>query len=503
MFFFIVIPALELLLPVALYLFPNMLPSTFATKNQKSEREKKLLRARLNSAEFLSNIHSKYLERMKDDADLATVKQILKKFQRNEVVTPEEIAAIAPYFRDHITLDSLPSSQLNNLCSYMHIPVFGSNAILRERLRQKIKKIRKEDEGIVKTGGIEKLSDGEVRELVQERGMRVNKDLANLRVDLSGWIDLTQTQKIPTSLLLLSRVLMIAAPHSDNPQQAIGDVLKVLPHAVDEVLVDAAGDDNNYEVERRVVERHQQMIQEEKEEKQKKKGRVDPVDEKLEREFTKQKVMPFLKSVTDENVVETEKKKLNVLRTQHTQNQELLKTTEKYLEEWAVLLGTEELTTSTPLSQLQMKMLWTHYGFDQDRFEEAFRTWDTNQDEHVRAKRAKQMVEEEKQKVEETFASIKKKAKLSDVVALEDAEINQKEEKQEAKLKKTADKVSSRLQKMFDKLEKDISKSESKKQPEHLRVQVEDLTLDKVREILHQEFNLHCWSEICACSEGV
>lgn len=44
---------MELLLPVALKLFPNMLPSTFEDKFAAEEKQRKLLRVRLDMARFL------------------------------------------------------------------------------------------------------------------------------------------------------------------------------------------------------------------------------------------------------------------------------------------------------------------------------------------------------------------------------------------------------------------------------------------------------------------
>ena len=50
---FLVVPFMELLLPVALKLFPNMLPSTFEDKLKKEEQLKKRLTAKLEVARFL------------------------------------------------------------------------------------------------------------------------------------------------------------------------------------------------------------------------------------------------------------------------------------------------------------------------------------------------------------------------------------------------------------------------------------------------------------------
>jgi LETM1 and EF-hand domain-containing protein 1 len=51
----VLIPFLELLLPVLLKLFPNMLPSTFESKFQEEEKRKKLLKMRLEMAKFLQD----------------------------------------------------------------------------------------------------------------------------------------------------------------------------------------------------------------------------------------------------------------------------------------------------------------------------------------------------------------------------------------------------------------------------------------------------------------
>jgi hypothetical protein len=45
MLVFIVVPFMEFLLPVALKLFPNMLPSTFEHKDQREEKKLALLKA--------------------------------------------------------------------------------------------------------------------------------------------------------------------------------------------------------------------------------------------------------------------------------------------------------------------------------------------------------------------------------------------------------------------------------------------------------------------------
>lgn len=50
---FVLVPFMELLLPIALKLFPNMLPSTFEDKLKKEEDLKRRLTAKLEVARFL------------------------------------------------------------------------------------------------------------------------------------------------------------------------------------------------------------------------------------------------------------------------------------------------------------------------------------------------------------------------------------------------------------------------------------------------------------------
>ena len=50
---FILVPFMELLLPVALKLFPGMLPSTFASQDERENKMRRQLKAKLEYAKFL------------------------------------------------------------------------------------------------------------------------------------------------------------------------------------------------------------------------------------------------------------------------------------------------------------------------------------------------------------------------------------------------------------------------------------------------------------------
>jgi hypothetical protein len=73
---FVIVPFMEFLLPVALKLFPNMLPSTFQDSLKKEENMKKELQARLEIAKFwqdtlleMANKKKARLERAKENDD--------------------------------------------------------------------------------------------------------------------------------------------------------------------------------------------------------------------------------------------------------------------------------------------------------------------------------------------------------------------------------------------------------------------------------------------------
>jgi LETM1 and EF-hand domain-containing protein 1 len=52
---FIIVPFMEFLLPVALKLFPNMLPSTFQEEDKEKEKRRKNLKSKLEMAKFLQD----------------------------------------------------------------------------------------------------------------------------------------------------------------------------------------------------------------------------------------------------------------------------------------------------------------------------------------------------------------------------------------------------------------------------------------------------------------
>ncbi|KAK3010717.1 hypothetical protein RJ639_010930 [Escallonia herrerae] len=143
---FIIVPFMEFLLPVALKLFPNMLPSTFQDKMKEQEALKKKLNARIEYAKFLQETVKEMAKevqtsrtgeakRTAEDLD-----EFMTKVRRGARVSNDEILGFAKLFNDELTLDNISRPRLVNMCKYMGISPFGTDAYLRYMLRSRLRK---------------------------------------------------------------------------------------------------------------------------------------------------------------------------------------------------------------------------------------------------------------------------------------------------------------------------------------------------------------------------
>uniref|UniRef100_A0A8C5HSF6 Mitochondrial proton/calcium exchanger protein n=1 Tax=Gouania willdenowi TaxID=441366 RepID=A0A8C5HSF6_GOUWI len=230
---FIIVPFMEFLLPIALKLFPNMLPSTFETKTKKEERLKKELRVKLEMAKFLQDTIEEIALRNKAAQDTVT-EEFSTFFQkiRNSGERPsnEQIIKFSKLFEDELTLDNLTRPQLVALCRLLELQSIGTNNFLRFQLIMKLRAIRADDK-LIAEEGVESLNVNEVQAACRVRGMRslgVTED--RLREQLSQWLELHLNQQIPTSLLLLSRAMFL--PDTLSPADQLKTTLQTLPEMV-------------------------------------------------------------------------------------------------------------------------------------------------------------------------------------------------------------------------------------------------------------------------------
>jgi len=233
---FIIIPFMELLLPVALKLFPGMLPSTFASADEKENKMRRALKAKLEYARFLQ----KTLDEM-GPMDKGHRSQSASEFVHfyNSVrktgavenqVTNKDILKFSKLFEDEITLDNMTRGQLVAICRLLELTPIGTNAFLRFQIEMQLRKL-KADDVIIAKEGVEQMTVSELQIACKERGMRalgITKE--KLMKQLKQWIELSTNEKVPPSLLLLSRTLYL--PESMAPEKAIEASISALPEAV-------------------------------------------------------------------------------------------------------------------------------------------------------------------------------------------------------------------------------------------------------------------------------
>uniref|UniRef100_A0A131XMB7 Mitochondrial proton/calcium exchanger protein n=1 Tax=Hyalomma excavatum TaxID=257692 RepID=A0A131XMB7_9ACAR len=268
---FIIVPFMEFLLPVALKLFPSMLPSTFQTTSDKDAKVKKELKVKLEMAKFLQNTLDEMAVKKRGEAHSHNAKEFAEFCEKiresGEDATSEEILKFSKLFEDEITLDSLTRPQLTALCRLLELQPIGTNNFLRFQLRMKLRSLKADDQMIQKEG-IDSLTVAELQAASRARGMRaMGLPESKLRYQLAQWLDLSLNENIPPSLLLLSRAMLL----SDTlpPTEQLKATISTLPK---EALTEAKykiGEregkvDNRTKIE--IIQQEEAAIKKEKEE---------------------------------------------------------------------------------------------------------------------------------------------------------------------------------------------------------------------------------------------
>jgi len=126
---FIIIPFMELTLPIFLKLFPNMLPSTFSEASREREKMKKQLKAKLEMAKFLQDTleETALKSSSKGENSLSiNFSKFMKNVRTNEQQpTNEEIMKYSALFENELTLDNLTRPQLIALCQILDVSTLG------------------------------------------------------------------------------------------------------------------------------------------------------------------------------------------------------------------------------------------------------------------------------------------------------------------------------------------------------------------------------------------
>lgn len=227
----LIIPFAELLIPF--YVKLGLMPTTFQSKKDKEEQNKLRLKKKIEWAklitETLSNMPKK--ERVEGTRTLQDFTKFMEKVKSRKVQPPtEEIVKFSRLFEDEITMKHLSMQQLQALCQVLGLVFTAqipSEKILRFQLRMKLRELEVDDKMIQKEG-IDSLTIPELQQANKNRGMRAfGMSEERLRAQLEQWLELHLQEKIPSSLLLLSRTIYLQKELS--PIQKVQETISVLP----------------------------------------------------------------------------------------------------------------------------------------------------------------------------------------------------------------------------------------------------------------------------------
>ncbi len=225
---FVIVPFAELLLPVALKLFPNMLPSTY--EGQKS-RDKKASTLRATRREVSDFLRQTLKETGLPLTQATTQREEFTSFFRKlrstgEKPTAEDVIRVCQIFKDDVTLDNLSRPQLVSMCRYLNLNTFGTDLMLRYQVRHRMRQIKRDDRAI-SYEGVDSLSVSELQIACASRGIKsYGVSPARLREDMQTWLELRLRSGVPSTLLVLSNAYMYG--QQTQPEEGVSGQIEAL-----------------------------------------------------------------------------------------------------------------------------------------------------------------------------------------------------------------------------------------------------------------------------------
>lgn len=294
---FIIVPLGEALLPLALKLFPNMLPSTFEGEKTKEKKATVLRSTRKEVSGFLrQTLKETGLPLSQATAQKEEFANFFRKVRSTgETPTHEDVIKVCKVFRDDMTLDNLSRPQLVSMCRYMNLNTFGTDMMLRYQIRHRMRQIKRDDKAI-SFEGVDSLTVMELQMACAARGIRTHSvSPARMRTDLQSWLDLRLKEGVPSTLLVLSNAYMYGQGSGEGASQidALVGVLSSIPeelyHEIELEVHNAEGAATNKQ-RLEVLKEQQELIEEENEQNQESQSTgmatprdVEDIDEKEER----------------------------------------------------------------------------------------------------------------------------------------------------------------------------------------------------------------------------
>lgn len=285
---FVIVPFAELLLPVALKLFPNLLPSTYEGQKAKDAKIKNLRTTRKEVSNFLrTTLKETGLPVSAVNAQKEEFTEFFRKVRATgESPTRDDVIKVCKIFKDDLTLDNLSRPQLVGMTKYMNLSGFGTDMMLRYQIRHRMRQIKRDDRAI-SFEGVDSLSVPELQMACASRGLRTQgMSPGRLRDDLQMWLDLRLKYGVPSTLLVLSNAFTYGqgkdseiASQIDSLQAVLSSIPEELFHEIELEVHNAEGAATNKQ-RLEVLKEQQELIEEENEqnEENKESGASTPKD---------------------------------------------------------------------------------------------------------------------------------------------------------------------------------------------------------------------------------
>jgi LETM1 and EF-hand domain-containing protein 1 len=293
---FVIVPFAELLLPVALKLFPNLLPSTYEGASAKESKAAQLRTTRKKVSDLLrQTLKESGLPVTAATAQKEEFTDFFRKLRNTgESPSKADVIKVCKIFKDDLTLDNLSRPQLVGICRYMNLNAVGPDALLRYQIRHRMRQIKRDDRAIAYEG-VDSLSVPELQTACASRGLRTHgMSPARLRDDLQMWLDLRLKYGVPSTLLVLSNAFNYDASKDKElggQIEALQAVLSSIPeelfHEIELEVHNAEGAATNKQ-RLEVLKEQQELIEEENQQNTSPDGKSNvkddaDIDEKEER----------------------------------------------------------------------------------------------------------------------------------------------------------------------------------------------------------------------------
>ncbi|GAV28351.1 hypothetical protein PMKS-001822 [Pichia membranifaciens] len=201
------------------------------------------------------------------DEQIADFKDFLIKLRnsKSSEIKRDQLLRVAKMFKDDLILDNSPRGMLVALAKYINLRPYGTDQILRYRIRHRMLKI-KADDRLIEDDGVDSLSIPELQQACASRGIRMfNATPGQMRQYLNEWLDMRLHEHIPSTLMIFVNAYTYGDVESyPSTHEALKAVLSSLPVEVyheQELQVDM--DNATVEQKLKVLKEQEHLIQSE------------------------------------------------------------------------------------------------------------------------------------------------------------------------------------------------------------------------------------------------